>query len=211
MQDLQNELKGQANNLPLTFLGPRSLALALAIAVALAFGLGNGLAHAQGPELGYDEDEAQAIDQMLMCPVCPAESIDQAQVPLARQMRQRVREMLAEGATREEVLAYFADRYGQSVLASPPKSGFSLLAWTMPVVGVVGSLIVGALVLRSMTGRGRGDAQPAANQEVMAEPDEELSPYLAAVDLSLEREQEAEAGFTEDSGLADQGESTPST
>ena len=52
--------------------------------------------HAQSPEqelstVEYDEKEAYAIDGMIMCPVCPAETIDQAQVPLARQMKQIIR------------------------------------------------------------------------------------------------------------------------
>ena len=135
------------------------------------------------PEGSYDEEEAQAIDQMLMCPVCPAESIDQAQVPLARQMRQRVREMLAEGATRQEVLAYFADRYGQNVLASPPKSGFNLLAWTLPLAGLLAALVAVLLVLRAMKGRNDGAAGEAAPEEAT---NLDLAPYLAAVDRSLE-------------------------
>ena len=141
--------------------------------------------YAQAPEGAYDEEEAQAIDQMLMCPVCPAESIDQAQVPLARQMRQRVREMLAEGASRQEVLDYFADRYGQNVLASPPKSGLNLLAWILPIVGLLAALVVALLVLRAMKGRNDGASQEATPPPPV-EVEEELEPYLAAVDRSLD-------------------------
>ena len=140
-------------------------------------------AHAQTPEPAYDEAEAQAIDEMLMCPVCPAESIDQAQVPLAKQMRQKVREMLAAGATRQEVLDYFADRYGQEVLASPPKSGLNLLAWILPPVGLLAGLAALLLVIRAMTGRrAEGDAANTTD----AAPEENLEPYLAAVDRELE-------------------------
>ena len=55
---------------------------------------------ASGAVRPYDEAEAQAIDRQIMCPVCPAESIDQAQVPIARQMRQMVRDQLTQGAAR---------------------------------------------------------------------------------------------------------------
>ena len=143
-----------------------------------------GLAYAQTPALPYDESEAQAIDRMLMCPVCPAESIDQAQVPLARQMRRQVREMLAAGAGRTEILDWFAERYGPSVLAAPPKTGRNLLAWTLPVAGVLAALLAGVLALRAMTGRNRDDAAvPAAG----AVPDSDLEPYLAVVDQNLAR------------------------
>ena len=141
-------------------------------------------ASAQTPALPYDEAEAQALDRMLMCPVCPAESIDQAQVPLARQMRQQVREMLAAGAGRTEILDWFAERYGPSVLAAPPKTGRNLLAWTLPVAGVLAALLAGILALRAMTGRNRDDtAAPAAGSV----PDSELEPYLAVVDQNLAR------------------------
>ena len=182
-------------SLPFAFSHIKSGLLALALAMALAAVMGVGTSHAQAPEGGYDEDEAQAIDQMLMCPVCPAESIDQAQVPLARQMRQRVRELLAEGATRQEVLEYFADRYGQNVLASPPKSGINLLAWILPIAGLVAALGVALLVLRAMQGRQeatREGAGPASAGE------EELEPYLAAVDRSLDLERTPDAMDGED-------------
>ena len=141
------------------------------------------VAYAQTPAVPYDEAQAQALDRMLMCPVCPAESIDQAQVPLARQMRRQVREMLAAGAGRAEILDWFAERYGPSVLAAPPKTGRNLLAWTLPVAGVIAALLAGVLALRAMTGRNRDDAAAAAG----AVPDSELEPYLAVVDQSLAR------------------------
>ena len=143
-----------------------------------------GLAYAQTPAVPYDEAEAQALDRMLMCPVCPAESIDQSQVPLARQMRRQVREMLAAGAGRTEILDWFAERYGPSVLAAPPKTGRNLLAWTLPVAGVVAALLVGLLALRAMTGRNRDDAAGPAAESI---PEGDLEPYLAVVDQNLAR------------------------
>lgn len=144
-----------------------------------------GAVYAQTPVVAYDEGEAQAIDRMLICPVCPAESIDQAQVPLARQMRQRVREMLADGASRQEILDWFADRYGAGVLAAPPKTGVNLLAWTLPVAGALAALVAGGLAIRAMTGRRRETATVAAAAEARGVPEGELEPYLAAVDRSL--------------------------
>lgn len=140
---------------------------------------------AQAPE--DLEREAQAIDRMLMCPVCPAETIDQAQVEISFQMRALVREMLAQGRSREEVLAYFADRYGPGILAAPPKSGANLLVWILPVVGVVAALGGLLLVARAMTGRGAGRADPADGAAAVAGgglpgEDPELMPYLEMVD-----------------------------
>ena len=170
-------------------------------------------AYAQTPPTDESlEREAQAIDRMIMCPVCPAETIDQAQVEISFQMRAVIREMLAEGKSREEILDYFVDRYGPDILAAPPKSGANLLAWILPIVGVAAGLGALYLVVRAMTGRnelpspsggGSGGGHhpnpssepasviPARTEQPNVDPaegpseDPELSPYLEIVDRHL--------------------------
>jgi cytochrome c-type biogenesis protein CcmH len=135
--------------------------------------------HAQAHDFVYDEEEAQSIDRMLMCPVCPAENIDQAQVEIARQMRRLVREMLGDGATEESILNFFVERYGPSVLAAPPKSGFNLIAWIVPLVAVMSALAGCFYVLRSM----KGDQRLTVTNDFVMQ--EELEPYLAQVDHDM--------------------------
>ena len=137
--------------------------------------------------LPYEDAEAQAIDRMLMCPICPGVNIEQSQVELARQMQQVVRDMLDQGATREEILDFFVERYGPGVLAAPPKSGFNLVAWVVPVVVVVAALGAAFLVLRSMVARRRPEP-------VMETPlDDDLRPYLAVIDQELGLSQNPDA------------------
>lgn len=152
---------------------------------------------AQGGEDAL-EREAQTIDKMLMCPVCPAETIDQAQVEISFQMRAVVRELLAEGRTRQEVLDYFVDRYGADILAAPPKSGTNLVAWILPIVGVAAGLLGVFLVIRAMTRAQRSVSVPsraalrqardstgsetATAREPQSQDDPELAPYLEIAD-----------------------------
>ena len=128
----------------------------------------------------YSERQAQGIDRMIMCPVCPAETIDQAQVEISFQMRKIVRQMLSEGSSRDEILDFFVDRYGKDILAAPPKSGVNLVAWLLPMVGVIGGLVAVYFILRSMTRRGPEivTTQPKA--------DVGLIPYLQLIDQHLE-------------------------
>ena len=142
----------------------------------------NGL-HAQThepPEDSYSESQAQGIDRMIMCPVCPAETIDQAQVEISFQMRAVVREMLADGKERDEVLAFFVERYGKDILAAPPKTGANLVAWLAPVGGFGAGLVAVFLIIRSMSRQ-----RPAL---VTAQPvqDAGLIPYLELVDRHLD-------------------------
>jgi cytochrome c-type biogenesis protein CcmH len=166
----------------------------LAVIAALSTIISTGGLEAQAPAptaapgrpLVYDEAEAYAIDGMIMCPVCPAETIDQAQVPIARQMRALVREKLHQGATRQEILDFFAQRYGPGILAAPPRSGFNLVAWIFPLAGVAAALAAGLLVLRSMSTRPVGRTGPAPQGPG---PADDLGPYLDMVDQELARRQ----------------------
>ncbi len=152
----------------------------LTIALSLLF---VGAACAQKP-LTLDE-RAQALDKRIMCPVCPGETIDQTQAEIGKQMRALVREKLAEGWTDQQVLDYFADRYGPSILATPPKGGFSVLVWIGPPIGIVAALVGLAMVLRAMR-RGARVAQP---ETVARKAD--LAPYLDVVDQELTAGQDA--------------------
>ncbi len=161
----------------------------LAVSIALAVAQSGSL-HAQTPEPvspeptfpepTFSESQAQGIDRMIMCPVCPAETIDQAQVEISRQMRVIVREMLAEGKDRDDILDFFVERYGQDILAAPPKSGANLVAWLLPVGGVMAALAAVFFIVRSMTRRGPSLATPQAVQ------DAGLIPYLQLVDRHLD-------------------------
>lgn len=155
-------------------------------------------AQSTGEEL---EKEAQTIDRMIMCPVCPAETIDQAQVEISFQMRAIIREMLAEGRSRDEILDYFVDRYGPDILAAPPKSGRNLLAWILPIVGVSIGLVGVFFVIRAMTTRRPTPAnaasipdsvEPSASQPV----DPELDPYLEIVDRMIATRRRTRPAFS---------------
>ena len=104
------------------------------------------------------ERRAQNINKTLMCPVCPSETIDQSQVELAKQMRMLVLQKLQEGQSEKDILKYFANRYGDSILAEPPKTGFNLLVWITPPIMLFGGAVFLYLViiaLRRNMGSGR--------------------------------------------------------
>ena len=132
------------------------------------------------------EERAQSVDKRLICPYCPAETIDQAQVPQAKEMRAFVREKLAEGWTEQQILDYFSapERYGTRVLAEPPKSGPTLTIWLLPPA--VFLLAGGALffVLRSMKkGQPSESNQPSTKQPMYE--GEEIAEYLERVDAEI--------------------------
>ena len=162
----------------------------VAVATAQSGGADAGAPTLPPPAPAYDEAAAQDIDRMLMCPVCPAQTIDQTEVTLAQQMRAQVRELLAAGASREEVLSWFRERYGPGIVAEPPRSGINLIAWLVPGAVLVIAMAGGILVLRAMrrTSPSDGAAVAGASVAVASPPETEaddLQPWLDAVDRDL--------------------------
>ena len=80
------------------------------------------------------ERRAHKLNKVIMCPVCPGESIDQSQNDLAAQMRNVVSKKVYEGKTDQEIKEYFVSKYGPVVLMEPPREGIGLLAWIFPII-----------------------------------------------------------------------------
>ena len=120
-----------------------------------------------------------------MCPVCPGESIDQSQNQLAIDMRGVVAEKLSEGWTDRQVREFFVERYGPSVLLEPPREGFSLIAWVLPPVGVVGAGTGLFFVVRAMRGRNRPASDGGTGVELS---DEERTRYFDIIQTAISNE-----------------------
>lgn len=88
-------------------------------------------------------DRAVAVASRLRCPVCQSVSIAESRSDTALAMQDRIRELIAAGASDADVVTYFTDRYGSWVLLDPPSQGFGLLLWLLPA----GSAVVGAVLI----------------------------------------------------------------
>ncbi len=110
----------------------RLLAAALA-ALALA------AAAAAAPPVQAD------LEAEIVCPTCKT-TLDQSSSPIATRMKSYIRERIAAGDSAAEIKAQLVDQFGPAVLAEPPKRGFDLLAWLLPLGALaVGIVVVGAL------------------------------------------------------------------
>jgi cytochrome c-type biogenesis protein CcmH len=95
-----------------------------------------------------DEKTVHDVAAQLRCVVCQSLSVADSPSETANQMRGIIRERLAAGESPAEVRAYFVEKYGEWILLAPPKSGFNLLVWVVPFVGLGLGLVLVAVVLR---------------------------------------------------------------
>jgi cytochrome c-type biogenesis protein CcmH len=106
-------------------------------------------AYAQQPQSESDLGrEVFEISRLLRCPTCRAEAVSESSAPISIEMREIISEQLAEGKSREEILAFFQARYGDWILLEPPRRGFHLVVWIMPIVGGIVALAFLVIFLR---------------------------------------------------------------
>ena len=112
---------------------------------------------------------AAELESELVCPVCET-TLDTSNAPVALRMKAFIRARIAAGDTKSEIKAQLVDQFGTAVLAVPPRRGFDLVAWVLPLAGLgLGIVAVGALAWR--WSRVHGDTAPAGDEE-------ELDPTL---------------------------------
>ena len=85
-------------------------------------------------------DEINAVAKNLSCPTCTGINVADCPTETCEQWRAQIGDMLAEGKGEQEILDYFATRYGDHVLQVPPKRGFFVLVWVLPVLAVLAGL-----------------------------------------------------------------------
>jgi cytochrome c-type biogenesis protein CcmH len=84
------------------------------------------------------------LEGEVMCPVCGT-TLDQSSSPAALQIKRVIARGIAAGETKSAIKDRLVAEYGNAILAAPPHHGFGLLAWWLPVVGiVVAAVVVGA-------------------------------------------------------------------
>jgi cytochrome c-type biogenesis protein CcmH len=128
------------------------------------------------------DNEALQIARLLRCPICQSVSVAESPSELAQQMRYVIRQQLEQGQTRQDILAYFAERYGDSVLLDPPKRGFPLFVWLVPpAVILAGAVVVWRVSRRGSVGAGSVLTGPVAAPAV----DQGLERYRARLRAEL--------------------------
>jgi cytochrome c-type biogenesis protein CcmH len=96
-------------------------------------------------------------------------------------MKAIIRERIAAGASAAQIKAELVDQFGPAVLAEPPKRGFDLLAWLLPLVGIaVGAVGVGALAW--VWSRRRREDDPSDEPPLDPELDRRVDDALAGFD-----------------------------
>jgi cytochrome c-type biogenesis protein CcmH len=140
--------------------------LAPIVVVALLF-IPTARASERHPTLAELEGE-------VMCPVCET-TLDQSSSPAAQQIKRVIATRIAAGDTKSQIKDRLVAEYGNAILAAPPREGFGLVAWWLPVAGIVAAaVVVGIGARRWARARDPAPVGPALDPSVERRLDDEL-------------------------------------
>ena len=77
----------------------------------------------------------------IRCPVCQGQSIGGSNSDLAKDLREKVREMILDSQTDSEIYSFMVERYGDFVVYKPPVNTKTYFLWFAPVLVLMISLL----------------------------------------------------------------------
>jgi cytochrome c-type biogenesis protein CcmH/NrfF len=122
------------------------------------------------------------LEGQVMCPTCHT-TLDQSDSPAARSIEAFISQRIAACWTAQRIESALVANYGQAILAAPSHKGFALLAWGLPIVGVlVGALVLAFGVWRWSRRREADEPDEAEDPGLDEETERRLDDLLARFD-----------------------------
>ena len=84
----------------------------------------------------------------LRCLVCQNQTLADSNAPLAEDLRQEVRKMIAKDMSDKDIIEFLVTRYGDFILYRPPLKATTTLLWLGPFVLLIAGVAALVLALR---------------------------------------------------------------
>jgi cytochrome c-type biogenesis protein CcmH len=108
----------------------------------------------------------ETLTSELRCLVCQNQTIADSNAELAADLRRQVYEMLEQGKTRQEIIGFMTERYGDFVLYKPPFKGKTGILWIAPVIFLLTGLIAVFLFIRQKKKLSRIETSPEKQKKI---------------------------------------------
>ena len=117
------------------------------------------------------------LEGQVMCPTCHT-TLDQSDSAAAQRIEHFIQLRIDQCATAGQIKNELVANFGAGILAAPPHKGFDLLAWWLPIGGIIlGGIAVAFGVWRWSRARGPDDETP-----LDADTERQLDELLAGMD-----------------------------
>jgi cytochrome c-type biogenesis protein CcmH len=159
------------------------LLLILAVVIPVIAQDSGGSGNDNGVKRVVTDDDVNKIARLVYCPVCESTPLDVCQTQACADWRQIIREKLENGESEQQIFDYFSNLYGPRVLAEPPRQGFSLLIWLVPLIMVPLGILFFSYYMRNLRSSAEG-GEPVVSTAV---PQPNISDdYLSKIEKELQ-------------------------
>jgi cytochrome c-type biogenesis protein CcmH len=132
------------------------------------------------------EDQRRLYAQLtaeLRCPQCQNQNIADSNAVVAVDMREKTHELVQQGYSRQQVLDYMIDRYGNFVHYQPPLNRITIWLWLLPALVLLALFLfqlkrrAGQTALRYRSDQSAEPAPSAAKAELEQQLDNIIDRY----------------------------------
>lgn len=106
------------------------------------------------------EKDYRELIYELRCLVCQNQNLADSNADLAVDLRRQTFEMIQGGSSKQDVVDYMVERYGEFVLYRPPFTASTLLLWIGPFVILIAGMVI---LIRMIKGKKQ---EPTVNMSV---------------------------------------------
>jgi cytochrome c-type biogenesis protein CcmH/NrfF len=111
------------------------------------------------------------LEGQIMCPTCHT-TLDQSDAPAAQRIKHYIAQRIDQCATSKQIESELVANFGAGILAAPPHKGFDLVAWWLPIVGLIGGALLLALGVWRWSRRREAEVVEPLDPALAAQVDE---------------------------------------
>jgi cytochrome c-type biogenesis protein CcmH len=128
------------------------------------------------------DNQVNAVAKQLYCPVCENIPLDVCGTQACEDWRQEIRQKLADGWSDDQIKQYFVDRFGDRVLAAPPRRGLNWLLYIVPPAAFLAGIFI---LYRGLKSWRQMEDEPLEIEETRSEVDDD---YIARLEEELKKQ-----------------------
>ena len=121
------------------------------------------------------------LEGQVMCPICHT-TLNMSDSAAARQIEAFISRKVAACWTAQHIESALVSHYGPQILAAPPHKGFDLLAWWLPIAGVLAGGLALAVGVWRWSRRRESEPEEPAEAGLDEETERRLDDLLARFD-----------------------------
>jgi cytochrome c-type biogenesis protein CcmH/NrfF len=121
------------------------------------------------------------LEGQVMCPTCHT-TLDMSNAAAAQRIKTFISQRIAACWTAQRIENDLVATFGPAILAEPSHSGFDLLAWWLPIAGVLGGGLVLAFGVWRWSRGGDDEPPPAADSGLDDETERKIDDLLAGME-----------------------------